>query len=999
MLARVQIEGKTIVLTGSFLAMSRSEAEDKLSEFGAVVTGSVSAKTDLVFAGQRAGSKADKALALGVPVHNEDALLAVLARKSADTETSIGFPALPDDVAADAAEAMLRNADWASFDTERDLPGLRQALMAVEARHGVTGVHRFVTAKLRERGALLRHPDGLSHELSCHALSSDGRYLAVGSDIGDDYFRGGVIQIWEVATGRCVNILDGVSGGVGWPSHSGDIQWSADTRAIAANFSGCGVGRWDPFGDQVDPPLAEADFRADIASREPVGFALDPDGSRVFLHYSKEDPYDGSAVVGCLVPWHPSGQAPDPQELNSPQAELFESLHNAAMRPFISMFSADSSRIWGFGEWWWERDDIDRQSGVIAINVATRELIWFVDTGFNGLDDFDRMAISPNEAIVALNHGRELDFIDAATGRRIARTDMPFGTACLRWGQRADTQRLAVVNFQADADEGVQIFDGTRHRYDLPLVPKRPGFDFPDGYPWAWSPDGVRAACLTVGDRVEIWELGGTPRCLDSFEASADAQGVWWGAGDVLIIGGPQSLAFHNLATGEVLGDFQFGRELATTRPLWDDTEDLGQEFCPNPTFSFDEDNWVAAFCEGVVIASDAVAPALDDKLAWSVDRRHAWPYRWGEATVAADIASCFPSLNEESQEILESLCDRATVNTPAQLPPPDATNLDDLFDVVTETVLGADDRWGPHIADTLRVAARQRARMSRAAAAKELIDVIPESLHHKRSRALSEVALILAANGDRDPAAEFYDEAAAAVSSTEFGYHWPFIGSALGAAAVVLGRSEIADDWIDSAIEAIDPEPNPWQHRLSVCWALLEGGMEDRAREVWNVPESGSPFHRRSWLAHLVRIGRDDLVREFLYGVHKSWYDVSDAIGVFVPLGRGDLLCEYFEHTERSIDGNERHFADAERNANPDRPTNTDLRSLATAHAELLRMPLTRRRQETERLAWQAAACGHYSAVLDVLRLLPNDDFNDRSSTAIRALWIAITGFGDAPW
>jgi DNA ligase (NAD+) len=64
--------GKTVVLTGTLVSMSREEAKEKLLAVGARVAGSVSAKTDFVVAGSEAGSKLDKAHALGVLVLTED---------------------------------------------------------------------------------------------------------------------------------------------------------------------------------------------------------------------------------------------------------------------------------------------------------------------------------------------------------------------------------------------------------------------------------------------------------------------------------------------------------------------------------------------------------------------------------------------------------------------------------------------------------------------------------------------------------------------------------------------------------------------------------------------------------------------------------------------------------------------------------------------------------------------------------------------------------------
>ncbi len=66
------IAGKTIVFTGGLASMTRSEAKARAENLGAKVTGSVSAQTDYVVIGADAGSKADKAKALGVEVLSED---------------------------------------------------------------------------------------------------------------------------------------------------------------------------------------------------------------------------------------------------------------------------------------------------------------------------------------------------------------------------------------------------------------------------------------------------------------------------------------------------------------------------------------------------------------------------------------------------------------------------------------------------------------------------------------------------------------------------------------------------------------------------------------------------------------------------------------------------------------------------------------------------------------------------------------------------------------
>ena len=83
---KVQVEagsnafaGKTIVLTGKLEKLTRNEAKEKIEALGGIVTGSVSKKTDLVIAGEDAGSKLTKAQDLGIEVWDENRLIEQLS--------------------------------------------------------------------------------------------------------------------------------------------------------------------------------------------------------------------------------------------------------------------------------------------------------------------------------------------------------------------------------------------------------------------------------------------------------------------------------------------------------------------------------------------------------------------------------------------------------------------------------------------------------------------------------------------------------------------------------------------------------------------------------------------------------------------------------------------------------------------------------------------------------------------------------------------------------
>lgn len=76
---RQPLNGESWVLTGTLQQMTRDQATQMLQALGARVSGSVSSKTKCVVAGEKAGSKLEKAAKLGIPVMNETDFLSLMA--------------------------------------------------------------------------------------------------------------------------------------------------------------------------------------------------------------------------------------------------------------------------------------------------------------------------------------------------------------------------------------------------------------------------------------------------------------------------------------------------------------------------------------------------------------------------------------------------------------------------------------------------------------------------------------------------------------------------------------------------------------------------------------------------------------------------------------------------------------------------------------------------------------------------------------------------------
>ena len=133
---------------------------------------------------------------------------------------------------------------WENFEPLTQGYFLRDFLQKHENKHGVTQVHLFVSESIKKHLTLM-HPYGHEERIDCSSVSPDKKYLATGS-VSEDYERGGVLQIWEIETGRVVNRLR-IKGGVGWSDDYKAFEWHLSSQLLAMAFDTNGIGVLNPF--------------------------------------------------------------------------------------------------------------------------------------------------------------------------------------------------------------------------------------------------------------------------------------------------------------------------------------------------------------------------------------------------------------------------------------------------------------------------------------------------------------------------------------------------------------------------------------------------------------------------------------------------------------------------------------------------------------------------------------------------------------------------------
>ncbi|MDI1443582.1 hypothetical protein [Polyangium sp. 6x1] len=518
-------------------------------------------------------------------------------------------------ISAGALGELLTSADWSAFVPARDLPALRARLERLEREEGVTSLHRLASERvLRGARFLLAAPHGAA--ITAFAMSPCGRYLATGSESPhDDYRAGGVLLIWEIATGRVVRAFERIEGGVGWTEHIACMQWSASGRWLGVAFNTNVVGVFDSF--EGEPFQFEGVVTDGWDS--PPAWCFAPDEAHLFIAAWGPD-----EAPGCVVPFADGGVFyDDSDEVRwlAAQPKDEDDGEHADLQPFKWVrWSPDGAHVYGHNN----HDQayaIDAKTGALRYRTQVEPPV----------------AWSPDGARIAHNPAG-LVFYDGRSGLPTLDLPMIVGAGAVVFSP--DGARLAML-VHADntfgADPGVHVFEGREVRASLELRPAKGHWMFPDACAFAFSPDGVRGACLTDQGTIEVWSLGADAKRLVTIEGVEGGPGLAWGAGDTLVGVGRGEVAFWDAKTGalrsrhSMLAPPGYAGPPTQLGPYWGTALVLAL-----PT----EQGWawVVANEGGEMVCPPDHRAAVAPAASFVVDNRFAWPWAWAVGTPLAPV-------------------------------------------------------------------------------------------------------------------------------------------------------------------------------------------------------------------------------------------------------------------------------------------------------------------------------------------------------------------------
>lgn len=567
----------------------------------------------------------------------------------------------------------LQEADWTQFQMEEDATILRSLLLEIEEKEGVSEVHAWVIEKLNSLQELyLMHNFGHEAKLTAATLSPDGKYLITGSDVPSDYDLGGVVQVWELASGRCVNSISYLDYGIGSERNSvaGTFKWSHDKKELGLVYSENLVTHLNPFerAKKVTKPPVKTCIGF-LGGSGYADYAWSPNGKEMAFAYFVEENQlpiriqylHGQWAYDDLYQLYTEDERDSDDYIECTIDEVLPEKESPIQFteeefPFLSWigWSKDNTRIFGHS---FNRIYNSGTGRAYCIEALTGKPIYTIEVG-------RYVAWSPAEQYFAYTlpaggggmlqptqRAAYTGFViaDATTGKTIFENSALENIIEFHWQE----EQLAIITHQADnLKASVQIYQNNQFFCAFETSPLPDDDDFPDRNLWTWSPNG-KEGVLRTERGLEHWEIKKNSILYNTYEYAKDVEAIFWGTEEVLACVGSKRIDFIHLPNKQVLhSQLMTGsrEEIIPDKPspLLTDNQNYNAEFPTFPLFPFpnpqqkEEYHWLAAFpfgTQGPVVCPEEFQSELDSQLQYVLQYSEdsaaiALPFRWKPCSI-----------------------------------------------------------------------------------------------------------------------------------------------------------------------------------------------------------------------------------------------------------------------------------------------------------------------------------------------------------------------------
>jgi WD40 repeat protein len=501
------------------------------------------------------------------------------------------------------------------------LAALRAQLLEQELASGVGEAHRQASLRLLERhGGRLQHTGSLLSEYTSAAVSPDGRYLALGTEVPYQLWEQaeGVIQIWEIASGRCVHRIECAGDGV--RHERGRIEtdlmrWSPDSTRLAVSYYMNQIGIWDALEGRGWPAICLLPEPIDLT----VNFDWSPDGRSLAFNVGT-----GPRSVGSFLLSEGDFQGPEAARW-LPTPDIPEDYAYRSLR-----WSADGERLVGYGY----------RTVEVRCAMTGRLLLQRPEEG---------TSVSPDGRYVLLEEPGEL--VCTGTGEILP---APWVCGARASGWSADGARIALL--WSDHVE-VRAVPGGERLCVLPVTPVVPNsdgyFGFKEAVAFAFSRDGALGAFFSAAG-VELWSLGPAPEPLGLLPELQQSVGLAFGGdGQTLVTWGRRAVAFWSVPSRRLLNRFDLNLPMGLDfcgeqgHPLVHPHGHFGRRFEPDAAFPYPVRGrwcWMGAFPSGLLVCPPEALPAFRACASLVIGRGFGWPLHWLLGTEAVELHPSWPS-------------------------------------------------------------------------------------------------------------------------------------------------------------------------------------------------------------------------------------------------------------------------------------------------------------------------------------------------------------------